>query len=251
MTAVARRGVKVAALPFGALRPRAPGDLAILLYHRVGDGGSEIDLPPAVFERQMAHLAEHRLARTLDDGLAHGGVVVTFDDGTRDFADVVVPILERHGVPAVLYLATGWIGNDPRALSWAQVRDAHAGGFVEVGSHTRDHMDLSRADHELALDQMRSSKAAIEDEVGAPCRHFAMPWAVSSLAANAAARELFETSAVDAWRTNRRGADPYRLGRAPVLRSDGMVFFRAKVRGWLDHERTAYRVLRRGPWRVE
>jgi hypothetical protein len=34
-----------------------------------------------------------------------------------------------------------------------------------------------------------------------------------------------------------------------VLRNDGRVFFRAKVRGQLDGERHVYRALRRGPWR--
>jgi len=36
-------------------------------------------------------------------------VVITFDDGYRDNLEVVAPILERYGVPAVLYLATGYV----------------------------------------------------------------------------------------------------------------------------------------------
>ncbi|HEX9890534.1 MAG TPA: polysaccharide deacetylase family protein, partial [Actinomycetota bacterium] len=67
--------------------------------------------------------------------------------------------------------------------------------------------------------------------------------------ADRAARDLFRTAALSAWRTNRRGrTDLHRLGRTPVLRSDGPRFFRAKVRGMLDGEALAYRVLRRGPW---
>ena len=43
--------------------------------------------------------------------------------------------------------------------------------------------------------------------------------------------------------------DPWRLGRTPVLASDGLTFFRAKVQGRLDGEALAYRLLGRGPWR--
>ena len=97
---------------------------------------------------------------------------------------------------------------------------------------------------------MRRSKELIEDEIGVSCRHFAYPWAVGSPASDRAARALFETAALAAWQINRRGSiDPHRLGRAPVLRSDGSFFFRAKARGLLDAEGLAYRVLRRGPWR--
>ena len=87
---------------------------------------------------------------------------------------------------------------------------------------------------------MRRSKELIEDRLGTACRHFAYPWGVGSPAADAVARRLFDTAAIDGWRTNRWGAiDPHRLGRTPILRSDGTVFFRVKVRGMLDSERHA------------
>ena len=79
--------------------------------------------------------------------------------------------------------------------------------------------------------------------------HFAYPWSVGSPAATRAARGLFRSAALDAWRTNRAGRiDPFELGRMPVLRSDGRFFFEQKVRGRLDGECLAYRLLGRGPW---
>ena len=69
-------------------------------------------------------------------------------------------------------------------------------------------------------------------------------------AADRVARRLFDSAALHAWRTNRsRNLDRYRLGRTPILRSDGTFFFRAKVAGLLDTEALAYRALGRGPWR--
>ena len=254
LQAAARKAIKAAALPPGLARPRRPGDVVVLLYHTVGAGGGEIDLPARVFERQLAALAARERVLTLDQALAgdpRGGVVLTFDDGYRDFYDRVLPLLDRFRLPAVLYLATSLVGEPSQGrLSWSQLREAVASGLVTVGSHTHTHADLSRASEKDAEEEMARSKSLIEDHLGVPCRHFAYPWAVGSAAAGRAARRLFASAALDAWRTNRRGAlDPWNVGRIPVLRSDGMAFFHAKVRGWLDSEALAYRALGRGPWR--
>jgi peptidoglycan/xylan/chitin deacetylase (PgdA/CDA1 family) len=249
-TTLARKASKAAVLPAGVATRRRTGDVVILLYHRVGTGTAEIELPPGVFEAQIAHLAAAGV-RTLDEALAGaGGVVVTFDDGTVDLHEAVLPVLDRVGVTATLYLATGMVREEGgQGLSWSQIREAVDAGLVTVGSHTHTHADLSRATEAQAEEEMRRSKELIEDRLGVACRNFAYPWAVGSAGAERAARRLFDSAALDAWRTNRAGRiDPYRLGRTPVLRSDGMTFFRAKARGYLDGEAWLYRVARRGPW---
>ena len=73
----------------------------VLIYHRVGAGsGLELDLPVDRFDEQMAELADGGRVTTLDRALelleapeppALDPVVVTFDDGTADFADTRSP----------------------------------------------------------------------------------------------------------------------------------------------------------------
>ena len=250
----ARKAAKAAVLPAGVGRGRRPGDVVILLYHRVTGGRREIDLPPARFEQQLAWLAANDRVLRIDgvvDDAAGGGVVLSFDDGTRDFTEVVLPLLVRYRTPAVLYLVTGAVDRGAAGdLSWGQLEEAVASGLVTIGSHTHTHADLSKATAAQAEEEMRRSKRLVEERLGVPCRHFAYPWSVGSPLADHVARRLFDSAALDAWRTNRRGAiDPFRLGRVPVLRSDGMRFFRAKAHGALDAEGMLYRALGRGPWR--
>jgi peptidoglycan/xylan/chitin deacetylase (PgdA/CDA1 family) len=241
-------------LGIGTFRRR--GDVTVLLYHRVGIEDSEIALPPKVFERHLRWLVEHERILTLDDALSGvgGGVVLTVDDGYRDFHELVVPMLVRHGIPAVLYCAThlisdGAAGAGSGGLTWPQLSEAVSTGLVTIGAHTHSHADLSRADEATAEEEMRRSKELVEDRLGVACKHFAYPWAVGSAAADRAARRLFASAALDAWKTNRRGRiDPFRLGRTPILRSDGEAFFSFKARGLLDGEALAYRLVRRGPW---
>lgn len=103
----------------------------ILMYHSVAEGEARtfVDprnhVPAAVFEQQAAFLAEHRtivalseLTRMLARGEAPcpGTVAITFDDGYLDNLTTAAPILARYGLPATLYLATGYI--DRAEMQW-------------------------------------------------------------------------------------------------------------------------------------
>jgi peptidoglycan/xylan/chitin deacetylase (PgdA/CDA1 family) len=254
---LARKASKATLTPLGWPARRRRGDVVVLLYHRVGRGVSEIELAPEVLEHHLQALVATERVLTLDDVLAGapgGGVVVTFDDGYRDFHGAALPLLAKYRVPATLYLATGLVANGagtphPEALTWTQLREAAGTGLVTIGSHTHGHTDLSRATEPEAESEMRRSKGLIEQHLQTSCDHFAYPWAVAGSAADRVARRMFKTAALDAWRTNRVGRiDLHRLGRVPILRSDGQFFFRRKVRGQLDSEAWLYRALGRGPW---
>jgi hypothetical protein len=256
LDSVPRMAVKALALPFG-VRKSSGQDLVILLYHRVGAGEREVDLPLRTFERHLQTLTGQHRVISLDDALAggRGGIVVTFDDGSRDFYEHVLPLLVRYRLPAVLYVATAFVGGSGNsavdALSWSHLEEAVETGLVTVGAHTHSHANLAKADEVTAHDEMSRCKGLVEDHLSISCRHFAYPWGVSSPAAERVARRLFDSAAL-LWGTNRgRQIDPHRLGRIPVLRSDHQIFFRAKTRGFLDGEAHVYRVLRRGPWRYQ
>jgi peptidoglycan/xylan/chitin deacetylase (PgdA/CDA1 family) len=248
-----RRALKAVALSLGVLDRRSADDLVVLIYHRIGDGSREIDIDLASFEVQMEFLARSGRARTLEEALRdrRGGVVVTIDDGFRDFYDNVVPVLVRCGVPAHLYLATGFVreeGGPEDGLTWSQIRESVATRYVTIGAHTHGHANLAHSSEREAHSEMERSKELIEDRLQQSCRHFAYPWSVASPAAERAARNLFDSAAL-LWCTNRPGhLDPHRLGRTPVMRADGPRFFRAKVNGSLDKEALIYKTLRKGPW---
>lgn len=263
-SALARRclqlAVKGTAEAVDLVRPRRAG-VTVLIYHRVGAGsGSDVDLPVAVFDEQMAELAASGRVRTLDaalDHLALGGrpdgghegdddplVVVTFDDGTADFAEHAAPVLAHHGVPATLYLATRFVDEqlpfpgDAPPLSWAALRDACADGLVTVGSHTHSHALLDRVDEATAADELDRSIDLIEQHLAHTPRHFAYPKAVAgNAAADTAVRHRFASAAVAGTRANLAGGtDPHLLARSPIQASDGMHWFRKKASGGLTLE---------------
>lgn len=249
-----KRAVKSASRLADRVLP-APVGVTILIYHRVGGGSdSDVDLDPAVFADQLAHLREHHRVVTLDEAaaeLAAGGdappaVVLTFDDGTADFTDVAVPLLVEQGVPATLYAATSFIDEGTHfpwgapPTSWAALRDACTTGLVNVGSHTHHHRLLDRMPAaEVAADLDRSIEL-IGDRLGTVPAHFAYPKAVPpSAPAEIEVRRRFVSAALAGGRVNRPGrSDPARLWRTPVQASDSFDQFAAKAAGGMRLEGT-------------
>jgi peptidoglycan/xylan/chitin deacetylase (PgdA/CDA1 family) len=258
--ALALQAVKWSAASADWMVPPPRGVVA-LQYHRVGRRAPlEIDLPIGVFEEQMALLADERRTTTLDRALEllagaavpeRDPVVVTFDDGTADFADSAAPVLVRYGIPVVLYLATAFVEHrrpfphEGVALSWAALRDLVATGLVTVGSHTHTHALLDRADASIAATELDASIGLLRERLGVDPRHFAYPkGAVGSPPAAAAVRRRFASAALADVGVNRYGrTDPYRLARSPIQLSDGMRWFARKLHGGLALEGTLRRAL--------
>jgi peptidoglycan/xylan/chitin deacetylase (PgdA/CDA1 family) len=231
--------------------------VTVLIYHRVGGGtGGEVDLDVDAFRAQLAHLRDHHTVIDLDTAAtvlagsseasasSERAVVVTFDDGTDDFTDVVVPALVEYGIPATLYAATHFIdsGEDfpwgaPPA-SWAALADAASTGLVTIGSHTHTHALLDRAEPAEIGAELDRSIELIGERIGTPPAHFAYPKALpGSEAAEAEVRSRFTTAALARSRVNEPGkTDLHRLWRTPIQRSDGFDFFAAKAAGGLRLE---------------
>jgi peptidoglycan/xylan/chitin deacetylase (PgdA/CDA1 family) len=92
----------------------------VLTYHRVNDDGDPFSpaVPTRVFERHMAYVARTCVVLTIEELVERMGqgrvprnaLAITFDDGYRDTLTHAAPVLARHGLPATVFLATGFIG---------------------------------------------------------------------------------------------------------------------------------------------
>jgi peptidoglycan/xylan/chitin deacetylase (PgdA/CDA1 family) len=96
----------------------------VLVYHRVADPGGLYGDPhvlsatPTAFDAQIRFLARHYAPVSADQVIAafrgaalpRRAVLVTFDDGYRDFLTEAWPVLRRYGVPAVLFVPTAFPG---------------------------------------------------------------------------------------------------------------------------------------------
>ena len=104
------------------LRRRA----VVLMYHRVLPEGADtfseegIVVTPRTFARHLRFLKQHFRLLSLDQFVAavqegarlpSRGCLITFDDGWHDNVTYALPLLREHGVPAVVFLATDYVGS--------------------------------------------------------------------------------------------------------------------------------------------
>lgn len=180
--------------------PRSrPNGLTILAYHRVLDMEEEDAFPGdpelvsasvACFRRQMVTLKRHWSPIPLVDAvkgvelgqrLPPRSVVVTFDDGHGDNYTHAYPILKELGIPATIFLSTGYIGTDnvfwfDRVCTLFYMAPAGTHRVtplvspVTLGS-VRSRRDAAQAMLEalkqLPDDQMRTAVAELESRFGA------------------------------------------------------------------------------------
>jgi len=252
--------LKVTAGLVDRVRPAASG-LVVLIYHRVGGHTPvRVDLPTPDFDAQMAELAASGMVLHLGDAVDRlragedltGHVVVTFDDGTADFVDGALPVLDRHRVPATLYVATRHIEagvpfpDDGIAASWSGLAECVASGLVTIGSHTHSHALLDRLPSNEIADELDQSIDLIGSRLGVSAEHFAYPKALAPTpAADAAVRARFRSAALAGTRPNPPGTDPFLLSRSPVQTTDRTHWFRRKVAGGMHFEDDLRQVVNR------
>jgi peptidoglycan/xylan/chitin deacetylase (PgdA/CDA1 family) len=173
---------------------------AILTYHSIDESGSAISISEDVFRSQVAWLAKSEVRVVTLDALMRmpsdsNAVALTFDDGFVSFGDIAAPLLADHGMPSTLFVvadAAGrtnrWPGRTDRGvpelplLGWAalgRLREQH----VEIGAHTRTHVNLARLTNGRLNEEIVGGADRIRAEIGYTPAVFAYPYGAVSDAA--------------------------------------------------------------------
>lgn len=134
------------------------------------------------------------------------GVLLTFDDGFANQAEVALPILEQFRAPAVFFVATShvadpgdwlpFVGDQLKGcgfgeadrethretlgalfdgMSLEQLKECARSPWIALGSHTVNHPFLSRCDDQELRRELEDSKAFLEKHGGATVDLLAYP----------------------------------------------------------------------------
>jgi glycosyltransferase involved in cell wall biosynthesis/peptidoglycan/xylan/chitin deacetylase (PgdA/CDA1 family)/SAM-dependent methyltransferase len=175
----------------------------ILNYHRIASDGpaslARYRTTPETFREQMRWLRRHGYrAVTSAELVGHlksrqplrgRPVMLTFDDGYRDFHDRAWPILQAHDFTAEVFVATDHVGDAARwdgghgapaaLMGWHEIRDLAAEG-IRFGSHMASHSHMSTLASRAIVREAALSRALIERVTGAPCEAIAAPFGEAS-----------------------------------------------------------------------
>lgn len=236
----------------------------VLMYHHVSPNPGLVTVTPQTFDYQMAQLAASGYtALTADRFLAflkgeaevpEKSVLITFDDAYLDNYVHAYPVLLRHGLHAVIFAVSGWIGegafrthageagelpacpdhkhcvqaiHDGRAdevmLRWEEIERMEADGTMEIHSHTHSHLrwDQLYPDRGERLAQvaedLRRSRETLRQRRGRDDKHLCWPWGYYQPDyLDAATQAGFAAQYSVAKGINRRGGDPRQIYRMVV-----------------------------------
>ena len=121
-------------------------------------------------------------------------LTLTFDDGYASWHELVAPLLDERGLPAVFFVSSGLVGlrgSEASEFARSRLRRTRELTFIgareledlarhprfEVGGHTVTHADLGRiTDPDVARAEIAGDQARLEELLGARVRWFAYPF---------------------------------------------------------------------------
>ena len=228
--------------------------IPILVYHQIaaappkGSPFRSLYVAPGAFARQLAwlkRLGYRGMSMTALQpyllGEKTGKVVgITFDDGYQNNLINALPALLAHGFSSTCYAVSGLLGKtnvwdesvgiaQTRLMDERQIRQWTAAG-QEIGSHTRQHTDLTLASDEECRAEMAFGKSELESVTGQTVSHFCYPYGRYEPRHVALAHEMGFVTATTTQRSRCHAAtDLLQLPRVPVLRSTSLPVFWLKI----------------------
>jgi len=225
----------------------------VLMYHRVRalSERDQLSVSPQRFAEQLECLSARRVVgldtvlRELQTGIMDPAVALTFDDGYADNLTSALPLLERHNIPATIFVVTEFCDGAHRHpryrsepdvhLNWEQVRHLAAHPLIEIGSHTVTHPLLANLDDEAARREIVDSRRQLEDRLDRPVRFFCYPSGNFSVRDTRLVAAAGYQGAVTVHPgRNGRGISPFLVNRTEVTDDDRSDDLRAKLDGAYD-----------------
>lgn len=171
----------------------------ILMYHRIAENGpralERYRVSPDLFALQMRtlDLAGYHTISLMDwiramvrfEAMPGKPIILTFDDGYRDFLEAAAPALSVHGFGATVFLVAQRIGGvsdwdrvygEPAPLlSWDEVRTLQKTG-IEFGCHSSTHRPMTGMHFRELVEDIARARATLEEGLGGPVTTLAYPY---------------------------------------------------------------------------
>lgn len=170
--------------------------VGILFYHRVADEfPNPWSMTTAQFEAQIDWLSENfdlislkEAQRRIQSGNDRPAVAITFDDGYSDNCSHALPLLIERRIPVTYFVTTYHTTHNkpfPHDVERNEILPANsieslralANAGVEIGGHTRTHIDLGQDwGQEQLFDEVIAATKEMESMLNSEIRYFAFPF---------------------------------------------------------------------------
>ncbi|TNI30161.1 polysaccharide deacetylase family protein [Aeromonas veronii] len=235
-------------------------EMPVIMYHRFIEQDSEKGvhgtwMPITMFDKHLRlmkwlgyetltfrDLADKGFIHRLQYGKKY--LMITADDGYQDNLTRMLPLLEKYGYKAVVYVVTGegynrWDVEHPTnpdtkvsLMSGEQIKALAASGHVEIGGHTLTHPRLSQLTAEQQVHEIQENKRQLEALLGHPLLSFAYPYGdMNESAKEQAIAAGYRFAVATNSGPKAMHQDPYQIRRIAIFpRTDVFGLWR-KIRG--------------------
>jgi len=164
--------------------------IPVLLYHSISNDNSRMSLKVNVFENQIKYLKNNGYTSINFDEIDHSAkkqIIITFDDGYKDILVNALPILKKYDFKATCFFVTNLIGQDnswdinkknfskKETMNFNDINNWISSG-MHIGSHSHNHLDLTKISEQNLLNELEFSKKILEDKFNTANDIFCYPY---------------------------------------------------------------------------
>lgn len=183
-------------------------------------------------------------------------IALTFDDGYSCWHEKAAPVLEELRIPALFFVCSGFVGSDAGGADWfcrerlkreqtlrpltrSQLEDLANHPLFEIGSHTRNHVDLGQDSSDRTLEEeIGRDREQLQCWTGKQVEWFAFPFGAPANV-HPAAKSYLQRSAFRGAFTLvpgfiKAGTDSYAMGRDGLEIDGTRLLWRAWLNGGYD-----------------
>jgi len=193
---------------------------------------------------------------TAKRSLHRPSIAITFDDGLRSVYQQALPVLEKHGFHATVFLVTECLGQSspwldssgaiPRfpLMTETEIRDLVSHGW-EIGGHSTKHSHLTEMDDERLGEDLARCQASLREIAGSAASWFAYPYGILNPRVKQMVGRSFNGACTTELAFADPGSDPFELERIDMYYLRDPCLFRGLDTAWLHRYLAFRRILRK------
>ncbi len=160
------------------------------MYHSISNDNSDLSISLVNFEKQIKFLKDLNFETIEFDDInkaKRNSFILTFDDGYKDNLTNALPILKKYNYTATCFVVSDLIGKSnlwdknyknfkhKELLTIHDLVEWNKSG-MKIGSHTKNHLNITKINEEDIDEEIQSSKKKIEDLIGTEINSFSYPY---------------------------------------------------------------------------
>lgn len=203
------------------------------------------ELQISLFREQIKYATENKNFKIyksdeLLNKIPKKGLCITFDDGYENNYELASPILIEKNIPFTIFIITDYIKNNKKGyLNESMLKALSNNSLVTIGSHSKNHYDLTKLSEKNLEDQLSYSKLYLEDLIGKEIKSMSYPYGKYNDRVKYKVKKIgYKLAFTSNFNKNFNKQNKINLSRNEIWNTDNIKVFVEKLNGdwdWLKY----------------